>query len=184
MSKYYAKTIVTPRLIIRRPKVSDAEDMFNNWANDVEVTKYITWEPHPTLDVTRMILSMWVNQFKNSTSIEWMIIDKITKQAVGSINIFSIDQNKECDIGFCISRKLWNKGLMSEVVFYVLGYVFSVGIKKVRGCHIRENIASGKVLRNNHMSYTHTVKSENKNLGEVLIDYYEINAADWKVKTR
>ena len=184
MNKYHAKKIVTPRLIIRKPKITDAEDMFKNWANDVEVTKYLTWDPHPSLDVTRMILSMWINLNKSSSSSEWLIIYRASKQAIGSINVYNIDQNKECDIGFCISRQFWNKGLMSETVYHILKYIFSLGIKMVRGSHIRENVASGKVMRKNHMRYTHTIEGKHNHLGAVLIDYYVITANDWKIKTR
>ena len=32
------KTIETPRLILRKAAIEDAETMFRNWANDPEVT--------------------------------------------------------------------------------------------------------------------------------------------------
>ena len=35
--------IETNRLILRRFELRDAEDMFHNWANDDDVTKYMTW---------------------------------------------------------------------------------------------------------------------------------------------
>ena len=39
------KKLETKHLILRSPKASDAEPMFSNWANDPEVTKYLTWNP-------------------------------------------------------------------------------------------------------------------------------------------
>ena len=38
--------IETPRLILRRAIWEDAQAMFNNWASDPEVTKFLTWPPH------------------------------------------------------------------------------------------------------------------------------------------
>ena len=35
--------IETERLILRPFTLSDANDMFKNWASDDEVTKYLTW---------------------------------------------------------------------------------------------------------------------------------------------
>ena len=32
----------TDRLILRQFKIEDAENVFNNWASDDEVTKYLT----------------------------------------------------------------------------------------------------------------------------------------------
>ena len=53
----------TDRLILRRFTLDDAPAMFNNWANDPEVTKYLSWEPHADLEVTREILRTWVNSY-------------------------------------------------------------------------------------------------------------------------
>ena len=49
--------IETARLILRRAVIDDAEIMFRNWANDAEVTKYLTWPPHENIDVTKALLT-------------------------------------------------------------------------------------------------------------------------------
>ena len=45
--------IETERLILRRFIEEDAEDMFNNWANDIEVTRFLSWYPHSSVEDTR-----------------------------------------------------------------------------------------------------------------------------------
>ena len=37
------KSLQTNRLILRRFEESDAKAMFDNWASDSEVTKYLAW---------------------------------------------------------------------------------------------------------------------------------------------
>ena len=37
------QTIRTERLILRRFRMEDAQAMFDNWASDDQVTKYLTW---------------------------------------------------------------------------------------------------------------------------------------------
>lgn len=39
-------TLETDRLLLRPFSVDDAEAMFNGWASDPEVTKYLTWNTH------------------------------------------------------------------------------------------------------------------------------------------
>ena len=46
----------TERLILRRFTLEDAEAMYENWANDDEVTKSISWHTHQNIDVTRSVL--------------------------------------------------------------------------------------------------------------------------------
>ena len=43
MNKY---NLETNRLLLRKFTLDDAQEMFNNWANDEEVTKFMTWNPH------------------------------------------------------------------------------------------------------------------------------------------
>ena len=50
--------IKTKRLSLRKFKITDAEDMFNNWANDSEVTKYLSWPYHKDLSATKNIIDI------------------------------------------------------------------------------------------------------------------------------
>ena len=43
-------TIETKRLLLREFMVEDAEAMFQNWASDKEVTKFLTWPAYTSLD--------------------------------------------------------------------------------------------------------------------------------------
>ena len=52
--------IETERLILRPFKLSDANDMFKNWASDDEVTKYLRWPTHSSVEVSQMIIDSWV----------------------------------------------------------------------------------------------------------------------------
>ena len=70
------QTIETERLILRQFKSEDADAMFKNWANDEEVTKYLTWPPHGTVDVTKEILKQWVDSYKNEKYYQWAIVLK------------------------------------------------------------------------------------------------------------
>ena len=42
MKKMGTKTLETERLILRRFKIEDATEMYNNWAKDEKVTHYLT----------------------------------------------------------------------------------------------------------------------------------------------
>ena len=47
----------TDRLILRKFLESDAEAMFQNWASSAENLTYVTWDPHPDVEVTRNSIS-------------------------------------------------------------------------------------------------------------------------------
>ena len=52
--------IETDRLILRRYVIEDADAMYKNWASDSEVTKFLTWQPHSSVDVSRSIIEDWL----------------------------------------------------------------------------------------------------------------------------
>ena len=57
------KRIETENLILRRFEISDAEAMYKNWANDDEVTKYLTWASHSSVEVSKDILNIWIDDY-------------------------------------------------------------------------------------------------------------------------
>ena len=57
-------TLITERLVLRKVNIKDIEPMFNNWASDPEVTKYVTWLPHQNIGITEMIVKNWIKEDK------------------------------------------------------------------------------------------------------------------------
>ncbi len=55
MNKIGTKTIEIERIILRQFTLDDADDMFNNWASDSEVTKYLTRPPHKDVSFTKTL---------------------------------------------------------------------------------------------------------------------------------
>ena len=47
------KRLETARLILRRFTLEDAEKMYENWAGDPEVTKFLTWPTHESAETSR-----------------------------------------------------------------------------------------------------------------------------------
>lgn len=128
------KELTTKRLKLRRFTVEDAQDMFNNWASDAEVTKFMRWPPHATLDVTRELLSKWVQEYEKPDYYSWAI--EYNCRLIGSIGAPSIKERDECTgIGYCIARDCWNKGITTEALEAVCNYLLmrldSTGLKSV-----------------------------------------------------
>ncbi len=65
--------IETERLRLRRFCVEDAQSMFRNWASDKEVTKFLTWPAHGSVDVSRHVLESWVKAYDDPGNYQWAI---------------------------------------------------------------------------------------------------------------
>ena len=51
------ETIETDRLLLRRPKQSDAQAVFHRYASDRDVTRYLSWPTHRNVADTLAFLS-------------------------------------------------------------------------------------------------------------------------------
>ena len=146
-------TIETKRLILRPYSMQDAEAMFVNYANDPEVTKFLTWEPHGKIENTVALLAEWVPKYDDMSQYNWGIVLKQSQEIVGGIGAIDIVENDmRCEVGYCVSKFCWGQGIMSEALAAVLGFLFTrVGFNRIQAKHDLNNPASGRVMEKNGM---------------------------------
>ena len=165
MNKAGTQRLETHRLILRRCRVEDAEEMFNNWASDPEVTKFLTWPAHANTDVTRTVLGSWVSRYEDGGFFQWMIEWKENGQAIGNIAVVKLDEEKEsADIGYCLGRQYWGRGIMPEALRAVMDYLFdTVGVNRIAACHDVNNPKSGRVMKKAGMKLEGILRGAGKN---------------------
>ena len=57
------RRLETDRLILRRFVNTDAEAMYHNGASDPEVTKYLMWPTHTSVEVSQKVTDEWVSSY-------------------------------------------------------------------------------------------------------------------------
>ena len=176
------KKIKTNRLILRKFKTIDSFDMFNNYANSQNVTKFLTWKPHESEQTTKNVIKSWVKQYKNKNFYQWAIVLKGLNQVIGSISVVKIDEeNNSFNIGYCLGEKWWRQGIMTESLNAVIDFLFKkVGVNEITSTHDVANPNSGKVMEKCKMKYICTKKcGATNNTGVVDIKIYNILRQDY-----
>lgn len=151
--------IIDDRLKLRRFSVDDASAMFDNWASDENVARYVKWTAHKDVDETRGILSEWCGKYDTEPFYyQWCI--ELDGEPIGSISLFDVDVEKlSGEIGYCIGKRWWGKGITTKCVNVVCLFAFTeVGLDTLRIKHASENSASGAVARHNNFIYEKTEK--------------------------
>ena len=176
------EALITERLILRRFTPSDAEAMFTTWANDERVTKFLTWAPHGSLDVTEFVINDWCSSYEKQDYYQWAI--EFEGKIIGSIACVDADDNsKRCEIGYCIGYDFWGKGIMTEAVRAVIDYLlFEVGFNRLEIAHATKNPGSGKVAMKCGLKFEGVKREYFKALNGELLDiaYYSILKSDIK----
>jgi ribosomal-protein-alanine N-acetyltransferase len=121
--------------------------MFGNWANDKEVTKYLTWLPHGNIEVTRKVISDWVKLYERDDYYNWVI--EYEGRAIGNISVVDMsNENLSCALGYCLGKAYWNRGIMTEACRAVIDYLFGeVGFNRIAAWHAEPNTGSGRVMQ-------------------------------------
>lgn len=140
-------TLRTPRLMLRRWEISDAEDLFT-WASDKDVGPAAGWPQHKSVQESRNIIeTVFVGSecyalcpnhnaeglfdkepFKNIRANT--VIGCIELKLNGFTNL--TNRNDECEMGFWIAKPFWGYGFIPEAAQELLRHAFDdLGMRTV-----------------------------------------------------
>lgn len=145
-----SKTLESERLILRKYQKGDEVDIFD-YAKEDEVSLYLTWPTHQSIETSKKILNIWLEEYNNKETFRWAIIYKKDNKLIGgidSVNLFKDESdNYTIELGYVLNKKYWNKGIMSEALSLVRDYLFNEckTSKILIRCN-EQNIASYKVM--------------------------------------
>jgi ribosomal-protein-alanine N-acetyltransferase len=167
-------TLETERLILRRFTLEDAEAMFRNWACDPEVTKYMTWPIHDSVETTRKVIASWVDGYENLTKYEWAIVLRSLGEPIGSIAAMGANDNlRSVEIGYNIGKPWWGNGYTAEAMARIIQFLFEeVGLNRIVAIHEPHNPNSGAVMRKAGMMFE-AFKRQAGYRKQVIYDHYE-----------
>ena len=164
--EHKGSVLIQGRRIILQPfKVSDAFFMFRNWANDPDVTRYMTWFPHKDIQETESVISMWEDSYSRADFYQWAILLRQIDEPIGSIGVVRLDEEgKSCELGYCIGKAFWHQGYTSEALKEVLKFLFEqVKFEKITARHDIRNPHSGDVMKKCGMKYEGTLRQSDWN---------------------
>jgi ribosomal-protein-alanine N-acetyltransferase len=108
--------ITGPRLVLRPPVLDDAGALFQRVARDPEVTKYLMWAPHRDVAATRRVITELNVGDEERT---WAIELRHSGEVVGLASCRRPAPHS-AEIGYCLGRRWWGKGLMAEALNMLL----------------------------------------------------------------
>lgn len=176
------KKLETERLILRQFKIEDYVEMYNNWACEDAVTKFLTWQTHTNQDVTKSVLADWIPKYENKDFYNWAIELKEENRLIGNISVVSLrEETLSAILGYCIGSKWWGKEIMPEAGKAVLKYLFEeVGFNRIAANHDKNNPNSGRVMQKIGMTYEGTLRSAGFcNQGIIDDVRYSILKSEW-----
>ena len=135
------KELETERLLLRKVRREDAQRIFDCWASDPEVTRYLTWQPHASVAMTKAVMDRWLADYDKPDTYRYGIELRETGELIGMIDVVGYHHGNPV-IGYCSGRAYWGNGYMTEALKALCAALFEAGYSMIRIEAVRENIGS------------------------------------------
>jgi RimJ/RimL family protein N-acetyltransferase len=144
-------TIETARLVLRPPRMDDAEAVFA-YASDEGVARYMVWRPHASIAEAEEFLRRVVAFPEDGSRLTWAVTLSGDDTLRGMIELRP--KTSKADVGYVLARRLWGNGYMTEALRAVLDYAFeNPAMYRVWAVCDAENVASARVMEKAGMSF-------------------------------
>jgi RimJ/RimL family protein N-acetyltransferase len=139
------KRIETPRLALRKPEPTDAEAILARYASDPEVTRFLGWARHRSLDDTRSFLEFSDAEWQKWPMGPYLIFSRENGQLLGGTGL-SFETPFRAATGYVLAKDAWGLGYATEALGGVVAAAAEVGLRRVYAlCH-PDHRASWRVL--------------------------------------
>ena len=140
-----AEELLTARLTLRRPEVADAQSIFDRYASDPEVTRYLAWPTHRSLADTEAFVAFSDSEWARWPAGPFLAFLKSDGRLIGSAG-FGFESLHEASTGFVLARDAWGLGYATEVANVMIELAAALGVGRLKAfCH-HGHLASRHVL--------------------------------------
>lgn len=159
------RELTTERLKLRRIREDDTQRIFDCWASKPEVTKYLTWHAHESVEQTKMVMGFWMKDYEEDPDcMRWGIEIDVTGELIGMIDVVGYMQGRPV-IGYCSGPAYWGNGYMTEALRAVVAELFALGHEEILIGAMADNIASNRVI---------------EKVGFTRVETFERQQSQWK----
>ena len=137
--------LTTPRLLLRKPQREDAELIFSRYASDHEVTQYLGWPRHTSIEQTRAFLDFSDLEWHRWPAGPYLIEDRRDNRLLGSTG-FTFETPHRAMTGYVLAKDSWGFGFATEALGAIVRLADSLEIPELFAlCH-PDHRASYRVL--------------------------------------
>lgn len=146
----FPEIVETSRLQLRCPQAEDAKAIFEAYAQDPVVTRYLVWRPHQSIQTTSEFISQCLERWSTGSAFPYVLTRKNNSRAIGMLEVRP-DRFK-AGIGYVLARPYWGQSFMPEAVSEIVRMILSdPSMYRVEAFCDVENAASARTLEKSGM---------------------------------
>lgn len=165
-------TLETRRLRLRPFTLKDAPQV-HALAGDHRVSEMTVNVPHPYEDgMAEAWIASHHNLFTSRRAIIYSVIIRTTEEMIGAVSLNQVTE-KDGNLGYWIGFPYWGNGYCTEAVEALVDFAFKqFGLPLIYARHLRENVASGRVIQKSGFNHKGSISIELKGQRRIL-EHYE-----------
>jgi len=135
----------TARLILRPIVPKDSGPIFDTYAQDAEVARFLTWRPHRSRDDTDAYIARCIGMSPEDGR-TYVLTSRENGAVLGAFDIRQLAPHR-LEVGYVLARRWWGQGLMTEALTEIARWalrqdrIFRIGSV----CDV-ENVGSARVM--------------------------------------
>jgi ribosomal-protein-alanine N-acetyltransferase len=135
----------TSRLVLRKPTLADAEAVFIRYASDPEVTRYLGWPRHQSVDDTKAFQGFSDAEWSRWPAGPYLIESHSGHKLLGSTGL-AFEAPSRAVTGYVLARDAWGNGYATEALTAIVDIAEKLGVFRLYAlCH-PDHPASARVL--------------------------------------
>lgn len=149
--------IETPRLVLRKPRPQDLEDIFARYARDPDVTRFLSWRTHRSLADTRAFLAASDAEWRRWPAGPYLVCSRGDERVLGSAGL-RFERPFRAATGYAFAREAWGRGYATEALEAMVALAGRLAVERLYAlCHV-EHAASQRVLQKCQFSLEGTLR--------------------------
>lgn len=135
----------TERLLLRAPRAEDARRVFERYASDPRVTRFLAWQTHRTIADTQAFLAFCEAEWTRWPAGPFLIESRASGALLGSTGI-AFETPHQAATGYVLARDAWGFGYATEALGAMRDLAARLGVTRLYAlCH-PDHRASARVL--------------------------------------
>jgi RimJ/RimL family protein N-acetyltransferase len=136
------ETIETARLLLTTPMMIDAAAIFERYAGDAEVTRFVGWPRHQSVSDTERFLEFSASEWNRWPAGPYLIRSRLDGRLLGGTGL-AFETRNEAITGYVLARDAWGLGYATEALRAMIDVARSVGVTRLSAlCHPQHRVSS------------------------------------------
>ena len=128
--------IETDRLILRRPRLEDADEIFSRYAGDPEVVRYVGWPRHESIAATRAFLQFSDSEWARASAGPYLVESRAEDRLLGASGLV-VESDFSAATGYVFARAAWGRGYATETLLAMVEVARQLGLVRLYAlCHV------------------------------------------------